>query len=177
MRALSLAELRALMHGGALPYHEPRVTALVWELKYRANPRAARLAGALLREILLEAAAEELGVPLLVPVPMHPSRRKARGHNHTELLCASAFKSLGRGIDYAPAALVRTRDTPTQQGLARGARLVNVRGSMRASGRVAGRACIVVDDVSTTGATLGECERALKAAGARSVATIALARS
>ncbi len=180
VRALTLGRLRALMHEGGLPYHEPQVTALVWELKYYANPRAARLCGALLGEQLLAAAAEELGRPLLIPVPMHAARRKARGHNQTELLCEAALRSRRVALAelaYMPRALTRIVDTATQQGLERHKRLRNVKGSMRASEAVRGRACIVVDDVATTGATLEECKRALKAAGARSVQCIALARS
>jgi ComF family protein len=180
VRGLTGAQLRALMHEDGLPYHDPRVTALVWELKYYGSRRAAALCGALLGELLLAAAAEEIGTPLLVPVPMHAARRAQRGHNQTELLCKAALKALRTSaLEYAPHALVRTTNTKTQQGLERSKRLRNVQGSMRAAEprRIAGRACIVVDDVETTGATLAEAKRALRAAGARSVATIALARS
>lgn len=184
VRALTLPALRALMREDSLPYHEPRVTALVWELKYYANRRAAALCGAVLGEILLGAAADEIGRPLLVPVPMHPARKAARGHNQTELLCKAALcalRSLGEAepVEYAPRALERVVDTRTQQGLERSKRLRNIKGSMRAADPVciAGRACIVVDDVVTTGATLAEAARALRQAGARSVSTVALARS
>jgi ComF family protein len=162
-----------------LPYRDPDVKALVWELKYRANSHAATLAGTLLADELLALAADELGKPLLIPVPMHPARRKVRKHNHTELLCQAAVKKLENVFDYAPDILIRTIDTPTQQGLARHKRLKNVHDSMEVIDpeRVEARVCVVVDDVATTGATLAEAKRALRAAGARRVHLVALARS
>ncbi len=163
-----------------MPYHDPRVTALVWELKYHGTRRSAALAGEYMAEILLAAASEELGVPLLIPVPMHAARRRERGHNQTELLCVAALRHLGDTFEYAPKALVRTLYTKTQQGLPRAERLNNIKNSMAAgpgAGRIAGRVCIVVDDVTTTGATLEEAQRALRQAGARAVHCIALARS
>ena len=179
VRALTLAQLQMLDGEDGLPYHDPRVTSLVWELKYYANRRAARLAGALLAEKVLAAAAEELGKPLLVPVPMHAARRRERGHNQTELLCKAALRHLAGAVEYTPYIVERTVDTRTQQGLPRHLRLKNIKGSMRATDPavVDGRACIVVDDVSTTGATLAEAKRALRVAGARAVHTICLARS
>lgn len=182
VRMLTLEQLQGLETsspaGEALPYHDPRVQALVWELKYRASRRAQALAGAFLAETLLAVAAEELGKPLLVPVPMHLARRHARGHNQTELLCKAALKHLGAALQYAPSALERIVDTKTQQGLPRAMRLYNVKNSMVAEPAVVGgRVAIVVDDVTTTGATLAECKRALALAGARVVHTVALARS
>ena len=169
----------------ALPYKEKVVTALVWELKYRANPRAAALAGAFLAEELMATAVEELGKPLLIPVPMHSARRRERGYNQTELLCTYAIRALneveGRNdcFDYAPDILIRTRATPPQQGLPKHERLKNIKNSMRVASpeRVHGRACVVVDDVTTTGATLIEARRALLAAGAARVHLVALAQS
>ena len=187
---------------GLLPYHDPRVTALVWELKYHGTRRSATLAGEYLAEILLAAASEELGVPLLVPVPMHAARRRERGHNQTEVLCEAALRELSKTVrknslveaggrpedffsgsfavfEYEPKALVRTVNTKTQQGLPRAERLKNIKNSMQAvyPELVEGRVCIVVDDVTTTGATLEEAKRALRQAGARAVHCIALARS
>lgn len=169
-----------------LEYQDPRVKALVWELKYHKNKKARELAGAILAEELLGIASEELGAPLLIPIPMHKSRRRERGYNQTELLCEAAlaaltYESFVSGFEYAPRVLIRARATPPQQGLAKHIRLKNVRGSMEAAGpdakKIAGRICIVVDDVTTTGATLAEAERALRAAGALRVHTLALARS
>ena len=186
VRSLNLQILESLSSEDGLPYHDPRITALVWELKYYGTKRAAALAGGYLSEVLLAIAAEELGAPLLVPVPMHKTRRRERGHNQTELLCEHvmlALRSLGGEgpvLEYTPNALTRTINTKTQQGLPRAKRLKNIKNSMAAgpdAGRIAGRVCIVVDDVITTGATLAEAKRALLSCGARAVHTIALARS
>src|SRR5581483_4078667 len=102
VRALCSGELEALAHEDGLPYHDPRVTALVWEIKYYASRRAAALCAPYLAEQILAAAAEELGVPLLIPVPMHDSRRRERGHNQTETLCEAALRRLGPQGEYAP---------------------------------------------------------------------------
>ncbi len=177
---LAAEHLRDLQTASGLPYADEAVRALVWELKYYGNKRAAALAGEILSEELLAIASEELGRPLLVPVPMHKTRRRERGHNQTELLCESAlgFSELSsKAYDYAPHALTRIKHTPEQQKLDRTTRLKNVAGSMQADRAVAGRVCVVVDDVTTTGATLNEAKRALKAAGARRVHTLALAQS
>jgi ComF family protein len=179
MASLTLDTLVALKHEDGLPYHDPRVTSLVWEVKYKANPRALALAGALLAEEVRTIASEELGTLALIPVPMHPERRKARGYNQTELLCEAMLKNLADQVEYLPRVLSRIRNSVPQQTLARSTRLHNVKGSMQVAERteIAGKTCIVVDDVATTGATLLEAERALKRAGAKKVYTLALARS
>lgn len=177
LRSFTPEDALALMAAHGLPYHDPRVTALVWELKYYANPLAAARAAELLAPRVVELAAEELGRPLLVPVPMHRARRRERGHNQTEVLCRALLPHLGAAFEYAPQALARIRATPHQQGLERAKRLKNVQGSMQANTLVAGRVCVVVDDVTTTGATLTEAKRALHDAGARAVHTVALAYS
>lgn len=164
---------------GSLPYHDARVTALVWEVKYYADARAASLCGAILADILIGIASEELGKPLLIPIPMHGVRRRERGHNQTEVLSEAALKYAASFYDYAPRALMRVRHTPAQQGLAKHERVENLKGSMHVQddSLVRGRVCVVVDDVSTTGATFAEATRALKAAGAARVECVALAYS
>lgn len=166
---------------GVLPYQNPSVAALVWELKYFASPRAAQLASTVLADRVFAIASETIGTSLLIPIPMHRSRTHERGHNQCEVLCEATIQKLEASygtyiVEYAPHALMRTRLTPTQQGLPRSERLTNVKHSMKSHpSHVAGRACIVVDDVSTTGATLEEAKRALLEAGARSVEIIFLA--
>jgi ComF family protein len=181
LEALTLEKLQALArYDGTLPYHERAVRALVWELKYRARSRACELAGAYLADLLLAEAEEHIGTMLLIPMPMHEARRAQRGHNQTELLCEAALKVIGAGpFAYDPHLLVRIKNTKTQQGLERSERLKNVKDSMlvKHPEQVKGRTCIVVDDVTTTGATFAEAKRALKAAGATEVRLVALAQS
>jgi ComF family protein len=156
-----------------LPYRHPSVKALIYELKYRRNARALELAARLLGEELMGAFEESIGMPLLIPVPMHRERLRTRGYNQAELLCATLMGNTAAGrmpLDYAPRALERTRMGLPQQKLPRKKRLTNVRGAMQADqAAVHGRICIVLDDVTTTGATLMECRRALLDAEARTV--------
>lgn len=178
VRALTIDLLQRISQEDSLPYHDARVQALVWEVKYYASSRALKLAGEYMGEKILTIASEEIGAPLLVPIPMHPYRRKVRGHNQTEVLCKTAVRFCGWSVVYAPKVLSKVVDTQTQQGLPKAERIKNVAHSMQADTRaVSGRACIVVDDVTTTGATLAEAKRALHAAGARAVYSTALARS
>src|SRR6185295_14011923 len=77
MRSLSADDLLALATlEGPLPYHEERVRALIWELKYRGNVAAAALAGEYLSELLCAEIGEDIGKPLLIPMPMHRERRR-----------------------------------------------------------------------------------------------------
>ena len=181
VRTMSLDDLQQRLlpagHIGILPYHDSQVRALVWELKYYANKTAAKLAAALLYETILDIAAEQLGKPLLIPMPMHKARQRARGHNQTEVLCKALLPFIGAQVDYAPDVLMRIKNPSNQQGLEKHVRLTNVAHSMVAGPSVAGRVCIVVDDVSTTGATCKEAARALKQAGARHVEFVAIAQS
>ena len=183
VRTLTLSDLYSIQlrgeKSGSLPYHDPRVTALVWELKYYANKHAAQITGTLLSDVLIGIASETLGQPLLIPVPMHASRKRQRGHNQTELLCEAALVHMPGFYEYAPKILVRTRATPPQQTLHKHERTHNLIGSMciKEKSKVAGRVCVVVDDVSTTGATFAEATRALKDAGAAHIQCIALAYS
>ncbi len=125
-----------------------------------------------------------LDSPVIVPVPLHPSRRRQRGFDQAELLARGLIRGLRRGnrfrsLQTALNTLRRTRATPPQVGLSASARRENVRGvfSVARPERVRNRVVVVVDDVMTTGATLSACARALKQAGASSVLALTLARA
>jgi len=116
-----------------------------------------------------------LPVDVLVPVPLHPARERRRGHNQARLLAAEMAPRLGLPMVEG---LARLRNTPAQVGLSRAQRLVNVRGAFCATDAAVTDKCVLlIDDVCTTGATLGACADALRRAGARSVWALTLARA
>lgn len=112
----------------------------------------------------------------IVPVPLHPSRLRQRGYNQALELAKPLAKALG--IPLLCDALHRTRATAAQTDLSAIERRRNVRGAFAVpDGVVLPEHVVVLDDVFTTGATLGECARVLKRAGVARVDVWALARA
>jgi len=111
----------------------------------------------------------------LVPVPLHPKRQRERGFNQAELL-ARRVQSL-TGIPLRDE-LIRTKSGPHQVGLGAADRAANVQDAfaMRLDANVSGLRLALVDDVCTTGATLGACAMVLIRHGAREVVSLTLAR-
>jgi len=129
-------------------------------------PWMARAAGPLLAE-----------ADLLVPVPLHRWRLLHRRYNQAALLAMALSKR--SGVRCIPDLLSRVRLTPSQGTLNRDARARNVKGAIRfgkAIDSVREKRILLVDDVLTTGATLGECVRVLREAGAARVDVVTLAR-
>lgn len=114
---------------------------------------------------------------LIVPVPMTRWRLIRRQFNQAALLAREISRMSGVAFD--PFVLVKTKSTPTQVGSSASQRVANVAGAFAvrpaARDRVAGRNVIIVDDVITTGATVGACARALRSAGARRIDVLAAA--
>ncbi len=113
---------------------------------------------------------------LLVPVPLHPRRQRERGFNQSSLLA----RRVGRawGLPVRSDILLRTAATSPQTDLSAEARRANVRHAftLRRPELVAGRHVILVDDILTTGATVGECARVLREEGAATVGVLTVAR-
>ena len=153
----------------ALGAYEGSLRAIVHALKYGGRSTLARPLAARLREAGAEALA---GADLVVPVPLHRSRQRQRGFNQA----AEIARRLGLPMQDA---LRRTRRTPAQADLPAARRHANVRGAFalaRASS-VSGRVVVLVDDVSTTGATLNACAAVLLTAGASEVRAVIVARA
>lgn len=141
-------------------------------LKYAGRTDAARVLGELLAE---EARPFGGRVDAVVPVPLHPTRLRERGFNQAALLGAPVARALG--VPLSTGRLRRVRRTPPQAGLERATRVDNVRGAFKARPDARRPRVLVVDDVRTTGATLGACRAALYEAGAERVYLYTLARA
>ena len=130
----------------------------------------------ILQALIVEAARRAPGPPpeLVVPVPLHPRRLRARGFNPAVLLTRSVARAAASRV--APRALHRTRSTPSQTGLDRAARRRNVAGAF-ICGQPLPPTVWLVDDIVTTGATLSECARSLRRHGARRVVAVCVART
>jgi ComF family protein len=164
------------------PYRRARAVAaysgamqdLVHGLKFQDRHDVRRLLGRWLvdagRELLTDG-------EIVVPVPLARGRLLLRRFNQAAILAREVARV--SGLLYEPIALERTRATMSQIGLSRGERQRNVAGAFavpkrRAAG-VRGRRVLLIDDVVTTGSTVGACARALSRAGAAQVDVLALA--
>ena len=114
---------------------------------------------------------------LILPVPIHRWRMLARGYNQAALLAGPAAAKLG--LAYQPHNLRRLISSASQQRLSAADRKINVSAdhfALARAGAVHGRHVILVDDVLTTGSTLGACTTILQRAGAARVDIAVLAR-
>jgi len=126
-------------------------------------------------EVLLPWVIRELPVPdIITYVPLHPDRQAERGFNQAEVLASVLARKLGHKCEQA---LWRVRATVPQVALGRAERLKNLREAfaLQPGADVRGKILWLIDDVVTTGATIGECATVLKNNGAAQVYAVCLA--
>jgi len=118
-----------------------------------------------------------LGIEVVVPVPLHWRRSWVRGFNQAATIAETLAAELG--AEWQPGALRRVKPTPQHAQPSATARWENIRGAFAPAkkARVAGRTVLLVDDVMTTGATVSEAARVLKAAGTKVIHVAVLARA
>ena len=157
-----------ITHGRAIGAYEGSLRAIVHALKYDGRRSLAKPLAALLAQhgadILKDA-------DVVVPVPLHRSRKRARGFNQAA--------EIARHLPVPTAHLLRrVRATPSQTDLPAAKRHANVRNAFAPGrrARIKDRVVVLVDDVSTTGATLDASAQVLLEAGAREVRALTIAR-
>lgn len=152
------------------------VRRVVHDFKYGQQVYLRHLVGAWLNTAFEDERLREVSFDLLVPIPLHPARERERGFNQAALLAEIVGKS--RGIACKPV-LERTRYTTTQTAFDRAERMENLHDAFRLRKKMDVRELrvLLIDDVLTTGATLSECARVLKKAGASVVHAATAARA
>lgn len=167
-----------------MSYRETAVEDLVRAVKYDGSHHAAGLLAEVLAEYLREEIASTRSFStrsiLLIPLPLHPERKLERGFNQIEFIMEKlalefhdgSLSRIGRDV------LVRVRETNPQTHLSRAERLVNVKGAFVVSDMAStiDAHVFVIDDVTTTGATLAEAMRPLINLGVP-VSALALAKA
>ncbi|MEA2480296.1 MAG: hypothetical protein QOJ07_2218 [Thermoleophilaceae bacterium] len=144
---------------------------VVRELKFRGGARLARPMAA---QIHASAPPGWLDAAALVPVPLHPARRRRRGYNQAERLAAELGALAGVPVRDC---LERAGPRVTQVGRGRAERLAGIAGRVRVRAPPPPGRIVLVDDVVTTGGTLAACAQALREHGVRDLAAVAYART
>jgi ComF family protein len=162
-------------HVVRLGTHAPPLAPVIRRFKFRGDHAPCQWLAGLLAE-KVRSSPELASVEVIQPVPLHWLRRLRRGYNQAGALAHALGKRLNLEVVDE---LVRIRNTPPQVHLPRAKRLENVRGAfaVHKAVRVPGRHVLLVDDVTTTGATAGEAARILLAAGASRVSLAVLAKA
>jgi ComF family protein len=175
-------------------YRHPSIKKSLWLLKYKGKKRLAKIfAGAMYDKIMEELSElslmENFTEPILIPVPLSSKRYRERGYNQAELICKELIKidsdiHLRHGVNMQleKNILIKPKDTEHQARIKdRSVRLKNLAGTFAIknigenTNSIKGKNIILIDDITTTGATLNEARKILKQSGARKVIAFTVA--
>jgi ComF family protein len=162
--------------GAAGSYEDARIGALVRALKFTRNRMAAEPLVVLMKEYL-SSVGNLFNDCVVIPIPLSRERLRMRGFNQAEIIARPVAEYLG--LTFVTAALARIRHTkPQTETKSARERRENLRGcfAVRNNFSVRGRNILLVDDVTTTGATLLEAAKILKAAGSLTVYALVVAK-
>lgn len=169
-------------------YRDPMVKKALWLLKYKnrrrlANVFAEVLHGQILEELSELSVLQNFREPLLIPIPLSGKRQKERGYNQAELICRELIwldqeKNQEKNFRLEKDILIKPKETEHQARIEnRSKRLKNIRGAfaVKDAERLRNKNIILIDDITTTGATLSEARKTLKRAGAKKVIAFTVA--
>jgi competence protein ComFC len=151
---------------------EDPVRKVLHKLKYR---RDVGLGDALAAHMIHYVRELNWNIDMIVPIPLGRQRYKERGYNQVGMIAKPL--ALALGVEFAPKALTRRKETRSQVGLSKQERRENVDGAFQAGAGVSGKTILVLDDVATTGSTLSSSAEALFASGAKDVYALTVARA
>lgn len=155
-------------------YFEPNLQNLLHLLKYQKQRRLGSFFGRWLGKNL-SFQLQMWNIDWVVPVPLHPRKRRKRGYNQSDLIAREVAAE--NGFLLARSVLKRTRNTATNTGLSASERIRNVSGAfiVHPKFNFSGKRILLIDDVITTGSTLNACAEPLKKAGAAAVFALVVA--
>ena len=168
-------------------YRHPPIKKAVWLLKYRGKKKLAGILaeamyGRILEELAELSIMENFRDPILIPIPLSPKRYRERGFNQAELIGKKLIElqnsSPRKSFVLEKNILMKIKETKHQAQIKdRRERLKNLTGSLAIKNAqlIKGRNIILIDDVTTTGATLNEAKKILKQSGARKVIAFTIA--
>jgi len=165
-----------IVHLRSLGNYVPPFSSLVHELKYRNRTKLAPLLGDALTSLMMTDAVLKQA-DLLAPIPLHPARLRERGYNQSELLARRVAQLTGIPL---VGALRRVKNTKSQARIVDAKkRKDNLKGAFAVTDAEAlkDKQVLLIDDVTTTGATLDAAAQVLKAAGARTVYALVVAQA
>lgn len=164
--------------GSAGPYDDAALKLLIHHLKFRAVRRAAEPLAEILARYLADIRMVDMGEFILIPVPLSRGRQNERGFNQAEEIARYLTKYVS--LPVRNDILIRSKNSKPQTETTNAAeRQQNILGcfSVTKPDDVCGKKIILLDDVTTSGATLGEAARMLKSAGARKIIGLTAAKA
>lgn len=171
--------LRSVMGHALYAYRDEHIRAAIKSLKYDGNADIAQWFADRAEDTITQIIGGSQGQKLLiVPIPVSLSRHLERGYNQSALIAEAIAQRFLDDIDYDELCITRTAFAQSQtKARTRSERAKNISGAFEVPEphRVFDRDILIIDDVITTGSTIREAARVLRAAGARSVSCFALA--
>lgn len=153
--------------GRSLFVHQGDVVNALYLFKFQNH----RIFGEIFANVMADFFREQVNrwnIDTVIPIPVHPRKKRKRGFNQTEVLASNLCQKLN--LDYAPDILYRIRDTKPQKELSLRQRQQNLNGSFGISRKWQPTDCVLlVDDIYTTGSTIHHVSKILKRIGVRKV--------
>ena len=157
----------------ALFRYDDKTKDLIHAIKYEDKTQLVRPLSLMTARIIKRIAQD---IDVIMPVPSHKKTLKVRKYNQALLIAREIAKIINKPLDWS--SLCKSRHIESQIGLKKVERQKNLDGAFIYSGAsLAGKTVLIVDDVMTTGATLDECAKVLKASGAKKVCNLVIART